>query len=95
VFALAQARATKVKAEYGPAKTMQRFSGMKDNFVVERAPKERMRMAHDGGVGGSAAANIEQGFEPSGRTFQRQRPDLRCNAAHAAMFSRTARRALF
>jgi hypothetical protein len=74
---------------------MQRLGCMKDDFVVERSAEKRVRMAHDSGMRGGGATNIEQGFEPSSRAFQGQRLDLRFHATHAAMFSRSTRRALF
>jgi len=62
VFTLTQTRTAKVKAKDGPAKTMQRFRRMKDDFVVKRPAKLRVRMTHDGGMRCRAAANIEQRF---------------------------------
>ena len=39
VFALAQSRSTKVEAQHGKAKTVQRLHGMEHDFVVQRSAK--------------------------------------------------------
>ena len=39
VFALAQSRSTKVEAQHGKSKTVQRLHGMEHNFVVQRSAK--------------------------------------------------------
>jgi len=46
--ALAAPGAAKVEAQDRESETVQSLGGLKDDFVVQRAAVERMRMTHDG-----------------------------------------------
>ena len=48
---------------------------MEDDFVVERASVERMRMADEGGVSGVGGSGIEEGFEASGGAVEEEGAD--------------------
>ena len=99
VRAFAQSGAAKIEAQHRPSKSMQRLGRMENNFVVQRAAEERVGMAHHCGVRRGTAADIEQGFEASSCTFERERFDLRFvdtyDVIHFRSFSRSAARALF
>jgi len=73
VFALAEARAPEIKAQYRETKTVQRFHGMKHDFVMQRPAKQRMRMANQRGMRGVGSACIEQGLEFARRTIKKKR----------------------
>jgi len=45
------------------------------NFIVQRSPKQRMRMTHDRGVLCAFRACIQQRFEASGCSLEKQRSD--------------------
>jgi hypothetical protein len=38
---------------------------VKDDFVVHRPPSQRMRMAHQSGVGCGGRTYVQQGFQPA------------------------------
>ena len=65
VFTLAQTRAAKIEAQHGKTKTVQRLHGVKRDFVVQRATKQRMRMANDRGMGRVLRARVEQRLQPA------------------------------
>ena len=48
VFALARAHPSKIETQNGYSKAMQCFRSLVNNFIVHRAAKQRMRMAHHG-----------------------------------------------
>ena len=75
VLTLTQSRSPKIKPQHGIAKTVQRLHGMKHDFVVQRSAIKRMRMANQRCMSGVFSAHIEQGFQPAGRTFEKQRAD--------------------
>ena len=75
VFALTQAGSAKVEAQHGKTKTVQRLHGVKDDFVVQRSAKQRMRMADHSGMSGILGAGVEQRFQSSGWTVEKQRTD--------------------
>lgn len=69
VLPLAQARAAEIESKHRKSEAVQGFHRMEDHFVVERAAKQRMRMADEGGMGGVLGSNVEKGFKPPGVTF--------------------------
>ena len=75
VFALAQSRPAKIEAQHRKTKTVQRLHGVEDDFVVQRPAKQRMRMANHRRMRRILRAGIEQRFQPSRRTVERQRTD--------------------
>ena len=77
VFTLAQTRATKIEAQYGKIKTVQRLHGVKHDFVVQRATKQRMRMANDRGMGRVLRARVEQRLQPASGRVEKKRLDGR------------------
>jgi len=75
VLAFAQSGAAEVKAEYGESEAVKRLHGVEDDFVVQRSPIKRMRMAHHGGMGRTGQSGVEQGFQASGRAGEEERAD--------------------
>ena len=75
VFALAQSRSAKVEAQHGKAKTVQRLHGVEHDFVVQRSAKQRMRMADQRRMSGVRGSRVEQRFQASSGTVEKQRPD--------------------
>ena len=75
VLALAQSGAAEVKAQYGESEVVERLHGVENDFVVQRSTVERMRMAHQGGMGRARQSGIEQGFQASGRAGEEERAD--------------------
>jgi len=77
VFTLAQTRAAKIEAQHGKTKTVQRLHGVKHDFVVQRATKQRMRMANDRGMGRVLRARVEQRLQPASGRVEKKRLDGR------------------
>ena len=77
VFTLAQTRAAKVEAQHGKSKTIERLHGVKHDFVVQRATKQRMRMANDRGMRGVFRARVEQRLQPASTPVEKKRLDDR------------------
>jgi hypothetical protein len=75
MFASTQPGAAKVEAQHGQAERVERFHGMEDDFVVQRASEQGMGMADDRGVGGVGGTFIEQGFERTGRAGNEEGAD--------------------
>ena len=75
VLAMAESSATKVEAQHGKPKTVQRLHGMEHHLVMQSPTKQRMRMANHRRVGGILGARIQQRFQPSCRAFEEERPD--------------------
>ena len=75
VLALAQSRAAKVEAQHGETKTVQRFHGVEDDFVVQRSAEQRVRMTDDRGVSRIFCAGIQQCFQPACGAVEKQRAD--------------------
>ena len=73
--ALAQTGAAKVEAQHRKSKTVQGFHGVEDDLVMQGSAEQRMRMAYKRGVRGTLGAGVEQGFQASGRTVEKQRLD--------------------
>lgn len=73
VLAMAKSRTAKVKAQHGKAKTIQRLHGMKNNFVVQRTPEQRMGMTNYRRVRRVRVPGIQQGLKPSRGPAQEQR----------------------
>jgi len=72
VFAFAQSGPAKVKTQNGESKTVQRLHGMKDDLVMQGTAEQRMRMADHRCVRGRARARIQQGFEPTSGSVEKQ-----------------------
>ena len=64
VLALAQAGTAKIESQHRKSEAVQRLHGVKDNLVVQRPPKQRMRMANQSGMRRILRASIEQRLEP-------------------------------
>jgi hypothetical protein len=75
VLAFAQAGGAEVEAQHRESETVERFHGMKDNFVVQRSTVEGMRMADDGSVRRILRSGVEQSFQASGGTGEKQGAD--------------------
>ena len=75
VFALAESGATKVEAQHGETKTVQRLHRMEHDLIMQRPAKQRMGMANDCGVRRVLRACVEQGFQSSHWTFEEERSD--------------------
>ncbi len=75
MFPLAQASAAEIEAQNGKPKAMQRFHGVKHNFVVKSATVQRMRVADESRMRGILYPNVEQSFQLPGRTLEKKRPD--------------------
>ena len=75
VLALAQTGTTKIEAQHGESKAVQRLHGVEHDLVVESSSEQRMGMAHQGSVGGSLGASVEQGFQAPCGTVEKQRLD--------------------
>ena len=72
VFALTQPRSAEVEAQHGKAKTVQRFHGVKDNLVMQRPAKQRVRVADDRRVRCVLSARVEQSFKASSGTIEKE-----------------------
>ena len=66
VFSLAQTRAAEIEAQDGKSETVQRLHGVKNNLVMQRSAKKRMRMTNYGCMTGIRRASIEKGFKSPG-----------------------------
>ena len=72
VFALAQSGSAEVEAQHGKAEAVQRLHGVEDDLVVQRPAEQRMRMADQRCVRRVVGARVEQRFEASRRTVEKQ-----------------------
>src|ERR1700688_3101255 len=75
VLALTQSRSTKVEAQHGKAKTVQRLHGMEHDFVVQRSAKQRVRMADQRRMSGVSGSGVQQRLQASSRAIEKQGPD--------------------
>ena len=75
VCAGAQACAAEVEAQYRPAERVQGFHCVEDDFVVQRAAEERMRMRDHRRMCGIGRAFVEEGFEWACRAFEEEGAD--------------------
>ena len=75
MFALAQSGSAKVEAQHRETKAVQRLHGVEHDFVVQRSAKQRMRMADHRSVRRVRRSRVEQGFQASRRTVEKQRTD--------------------
>jgi hypothetical protein len=70
VASFAEAGAAEVKAKDGKAEsevdTVEDFHGVIDDFVVESAAAEWVRMTDESGVAGVRSAFVEEGFQTAG-----------------------------
>lgn len=73
VFAVAQSGASKVEAQHGKTKTIQRLHGVEHDLVMQSPAKQWMRMADDSRVRRVLCAGIEQRFQSSRRAFEEER----------------------
>jgi len=83
VFTFAQSGAAEVEPEDGESESVKGFHGMEDNFIVQRSTVEGMRMADYGAVGCAGRSGIEETFQASGGTGQKQRTDAGGVGEHA------------
>ena len=65
MLTLTESSTAKIEAQHGKTKTVQRLHGVKRDFVVQRATKQRMRMANDRGMGRVLRARVEQRLQPA------------------------------
>ena len=77
VHAFTESGIAEVEAEHRKSEGVQRLHGVIHNFVVHGAAIHRVGMADQGGVRGGGLTLVQQGFEFSGRTAQKQRSDFR------------------
>ena len=75
MFALAQSGSTEVEAQHGKAKAVQRLHGVEDDFVVQRSAKQRMGMTDQRSMRRVLGSGVEQSFESSGGTVEKQGAD--------------------
>jgi len=75
VFAVAESGPSKVKAQHGKAKTIQRFHRMEHDLVMQGPAKQRMRMTNHPRMRGMVRACVQQCFQLSCGAFQEERPD--------------------
>ena len=73
MFTVAQSGSAEVEAQNGKPKTIQRLHGVKDHLVVQRPAEHRMRMTDDRSVRGVFRTRIEQRFETSRWTVEKER----------------------
>ena len=82
VFSLALADAAKVEAQRRETQPHGRFGGAKDNFVVKRAAKLRVRVTHQRHHARiDPRVPLEQRFEPSNRARDKESFELRGHAS--------------
>ena len=72
VVALAESGSAKVEAENGPAEGGKDFGGVVDHLVVHGAAALGVGMAKEGGKGGIGLTFVEQGFEASGWSGEKE-----------------------
>ena len=72
VVAVAQARSAKIEPQHGKTEAVQRLHGVEHDFVVQRSPKQRMRMADHCGVSCVCGSGIEQHFELPRRPVEKE-----------------------
>lgn len=82
VFALAESGATKVEAQHGETKTVQRLHGMEYDLIMQRPAKQRMGMANYRRVRRVFCARVEQRFQSSRWAFEEERFDGRTLGDH-------------
>jgi hypothetical protein len=73
VLAMTQSGAAKVEAQHRKSKIVQRLRSVEDNFVVQGSSEQRMRMTDDSSVRSVFRARVEQGFQTSDRTIEKER----------------------
>ena len=72
VLTLAQSRSAKVEAQHGKSKAVQRFHGVKDDFVMQSSAKQRMRMTDDRSMSRVLRAGVEQRFQSSNGAIEKE-----------------------
>lgn len=72
MLALTQSGSAEVETQDGKSEAVQRLHGMKDNFVMQRSAKQRMRMADDSRVRRLLCSGVEKSFQASGGALQKQ-----------------------
>ncbi len=75
VLSMAESCAAKIEAQYGETEAVQCLHSVKHNLIVQRAAKQRVRMANQRGMSRVFRAAVEQRFKPSRRTVQEERAD--------------------
>ena len=75
VFPLAQTRAAKIEAQDRKSETVQRLHGVKDDLVMQRSTKKRMRMTDHGCMTGIHLASVKKGFQTPCWTIEKKRTD--------------------
>jgi hypothetical protein len=73
VLAMAQSGAAKVEAQHRKSKIVQRLRSVEDNLVVQGSSEQRVRMTDDRSMRGVFRARVDQGFQTSGRTIEKER----------------------
>ena len=75
VLAVAESGATKVEAQHGETKTVQRLHRMEHDLIMQRPAKQRMRMANYRRVRRIFCACVEQRFQSSRWACEEERLD--------------------
>jgi hypothetical protein len=75
VLAFAQSGASEIEAKHGKSEAVKRFHGVEDDLVVERSAVERMRMTDDSGVRRGGRTGVEQSFQASGGSGEKEGTD--------------------
>ena len=83
MLAFAQAGAAEVEAQHGKSEAVERLHGMEGDFVVERSPVQRMRMANHGGMRRGGRSGVEKRFQASGGAGEKQGADGEGFGRHA------------
>lgn len=66
VLAFAEPGSAEIEAKDGEAEGLEGLHGVVDDFVVEGAAAQGVRMADEGGEGRRGRADVEQGLKPAG-----------------------------
>ena len=72
----AQSGAAKIKAQRGKSQTVQRLHGVEHNLVVHGAAMQWVRMAHQSGVRRMRRAGVQQCFQLSRGSGEKEALDL-------------------
>ena len=82
VFAFAQSGAAEVEAQYGKSEGLERFHGVKNDLVVQRAAEERVGMTDYGCMSCVWRSGIQQRFEAANWAVQEERSDAEVFEEH-------------
>jgi hypothetical protein len=93
VLAMTQSGAAKVKTQNRESEAVQCFHGVKNDLVVQRAAKQRMRMSHHGRVRRIFGTSVEQRLKPARRALEEEGSDRRVRGTHCTRVAKPGPRA--